>query len=114
MVEAVVVVTNPIQLVLMVDLVVVDLMVVVVETVYIQVHLLLMLLDRVILVDLVNPQLLVAAVVLVLVVLLLPQQTLEMVVLDCHIVFLVVQHSMLVVEVVDADQVELLELVDQV
>ncbi len=107
-------VTNQIQLAEVVDLVVVDLMVEVVVKVHIQDHLSKMFPDKVIMVDLVNPQLLEVAVVLLAVALMLLDQTLEMVVLDRHIAFLAQQHSMLVVEVVDADQVELPELVDQV
>tara|TARA_R100000030_G_C3248826_1_gene122439 strand:+ start:1497 stop:1742 length:246 start_codon:yes stop_codon:yes gene_type:complete len=68
--------------------------------VYIQVHLLLMPPDRDMLEVLENPQLLAVAVVLPVLALMRVDQTLEMVVLELHIVLLVSQHTMLVVAVV--------------
>tara|TARA_Y100000356_G_scaffold7827_1_gene5705 strand:- start:180 stop:425 length:246 start_codon:yes stop_codon:yes gene_type:complete len=81
--------------------------------VYIQVHLLLMPPDRDMLEVLENPQLLAVAVVLPVLALMRMDQTLEMVVLELHIVLLVSQHTMLVVAVVVIVLVPVV-LVDQV
>tara|TARA_Y100001937_G_C7065638_1_gene305907 strand:+ start:576 stop:1019 length:444 start_codon:yes stop_codon:yes gene_type:complete len=105
-----VVVTNLIHLVIMVDLVAVDQMVVVEVLVYIQDHLLLMHLDKVMKVELVNPHLLVVAADMRVVVLMLLDQLLEQVVLEHHIVLLASQHTMLLAAevVIDAILVVLL------
>ena len=103
MVVEVVVATNPTQLVLAAVLVVVDQMVVMVDKAHIQDHLSKMFLDKVIKVEMVNPQLLAVVVELALLVIMPLVQLPEVVVLDYHIVLVALQNSMPVVAEVVID-----------
>jgi hypothetical protein len=105
--EAVAVAINPTQLVLLAVLVVVDQMVVLVVLELLD-HL-----DRDMMVDLVNPQLLAVVVVQEPLVLMLLVQLPELVVLVYHIVLVALQNSMPVVAVVVIDNL-LVEVVPQV
>jgi len=100
MVAVVAVATNLTQLVLAAVLVVVDQMVVTVDKAHIQDHLSKMFLDKVIKVEMVNPQLLAAVEERPLLVIMLLAQMPEQVVLDYHIVLVASQNSMLAVAVV--------------
>ena len=103
MVVEVVVATNPTQLVLAAVLVVVDQMVVTVDKEHIQDHLSKMFLDKVIKVEMVNPQQQVVVEELPLLVIMLLVQLPVVAVLDYHIVLVALQNSMPVVAVVVTD-----------